>query len=79
MTNLLYTYHCHLQIQAREVGTTPMRSSEPLTLTIHVLDLNDNSPSFQSQSYHVFVAPNVNQQNVIEAIYWNKVYIENVF
>lgn len=59
-------YTVFLQIQAREVGTNPIRSSEPLTLTINVLDVNDNSPTFQSQSYHAFAVPNLNQQNILE-------------
>lgn len=36
---------------AREVDTDPMRSSDPITLTIHVMDVNDNKPKFAQEVY----------------------------
>lgn len=38
-------------MQAREVDTNPIRSSEPITITIHILDANDNSPEFEQSIY----------------------------
>ncbi|PAV82367.1 hypothetical protein WR25_07065 isoform B [Diploscapter pachys] len=40
-----------LNVQAREVDTNPIRSSEPITITIHILDANDNSPEFEQSIY----------------------------
>lgn len=40
-----------LNIQAREVDTMPIRSSELVTITVHVLDVNDNSPQFEQSIY----------------------------
>lgn len=37
-----------LQVQAREVDTVPIRSSAPVTITIHIVDANDNSPQFEN-------------------------------
>ncbi|GMR48313.1 hypothetical protein PMAYCL1PPCAC_18508, partial [Pristionchus mayeri] len=36
-----------LTVQAREVDTVPIRSSAPVTITIHIVDANDNSPQFE--------------------------------
>lgn len=55
-----------IQIQAREVGTSPVRSSETLTLSIHVIDLNDNAPTFGSQSLEAVAIAEIGQQNIIE-------------
>lgn len=35
-------------MQAREVDTVPIRSSAPVTITIHIVDANDNSPQFEN-------------------------------
>uniref|UniRef100_A0AC34F2T4 Cadherin domain-containing protein n=1 Tax=Panagrolaimus sp. ES5 TaxID=591445 RepID=A0AC34F2T4_9BILA len=40
------TYQLH--VQAREVDTEPVRSSEPISITIHIIDVNDNPPTFAS-------------------------------
>ncbi|KAI1732701.1 cadherin domain-containing protein [Ditylenchus destructor] len=40
-----------LHVLAREVDTDPMRSSDPITLTIHVMDVNDNKPKFAQEVY----------------------------
>jgi hypothetical protein len=37
-----------VQIQAREVDTVPIRLSEPISITIHIIDINDNSPQFET-------------------------------
>lgn len=44
------TYQLH--VQAREVDTEPLRTSDPISITIHLLDQNDNVPTF-SQPYFV--------------------------
>ncbi|KAI6207341.1 Cadherin domain containing protein [Aphelenchoides fujianensis] len=44
------TYQLH--VQAREVDTEPLRTSDPISITIHLLDQNDNVPTFQ-QPYYV--------------------------
>uniref|UniRef100_A0A915PEH5 Cadherin domain-containing protein n=1 Tax=Setaria digitata TaxID=48799 RepID=A0A915PEH5_9BILA len=43
------TYQFH--IEAREVNTTPIRSSEPILIIIHVMDVNDNPPRFDFPVY----------------------------
>ncbi|CAB3409271.1 unnamed protein product [Caenorhabditis bovis] len=40
-----------LNVEAREVNTIPVRRSEPVTITIHILDVNDNSPQFEQPIY----------------------------
>uniref|UniRef100_A0A914DJN7 Cadherin domain-containing protein n=1 Tax=Acrobeloides nanus TaxID=290746 RepID=A0A914DJN7_9BILA len=50
------TYQLH--IQAREVDTQPVRSSEPISLTIHIIDVNDNPPTFSSPVYTANVSAN---------------------
>ncbi|GMT25041.1 hypothetical protein PFISCL1PPCAC_16338, partial [Pristionchus fissidentatus] len=37
-----------LTVQAREVDTVPIRSSAPITITINIVDANDNSPQFET-------------------------------
>ncbi|VDM82684.1 unnamed protein product [Strongylus vulgaris] len=44
-----------LNVQAREVDTMPIRSSEPVTIIIHVMDTNDNAPQFEQPIYTVNV------------------------
>ncbi|CAD5226433.1 unnamed protein product [Bursaphelenchus xylophilus] len=51
-----------LHIQAREVDTEPLRSSDPISLTIHVMDVNDNSPYFEQPVYFA----NVSADDAIE-------------
>ncbi|KAK6110797.1 Cadherin domain family protein [Brugia pahangi] len=50
------TYQLH--IEAREVNTTPIRSSEPISVIIHVMDINDNPPRFSSSIYTANVSAN---------------------
>ncbi|KAI6214236.1 Cadherin domain containing protein [Aphelenchoides besseyi] len=54
------TYQLH--VQAREVDTEPLRSSDPISLTIHLLDQNDNLPIFQ----HPFYVANVSASGPAE-------------
>ncbi|VDN57472.1 unnamed protein product [Dracunculus medinensis] len=45
----LSTYQ--LTVEAREVNTSPIRSSQPITITIHIINENDNAPIFSSPIY----------------------------
>uniref|UniRef100_A0A7E4ZZ37 Cadherin-23 n=1 Tax=Panagrellus redivivus TaxID=6233 RepID=A0A7E4ZZ37_PANRE len=59
------TYQLH--VQAREVDTEPLRSSEPISITIHIIDVNDNPPTFASPVYTANVsASDPNERTVIE-------------
>uniref|UniRef100_A0A9J2Q753 Cadherin domain-containing protein n=1 Tax=Ascaris lumbricoides TaxID=6252 RepID=A0A9J2Q753_ASCLU len=55
-----------LIIEAREVNTTPIRSSEPIKITIHIIDINDNVPTFSSSIYMANVSANGRIRPVIE-------------
>uniref|UniRef100_A0A915B662 Cadherin domain-containing protein n=1 Tax=Parascaris univalens TaxID=6257 RepID=A0A915B662_PARUN len=55
-----------LIIEAREVNTTPIRSSEPIKVTIHIIDINDNVPTFSSPIYMANVSANGRSRPVIE-------------
>lgn len=55
-----------MQIEAREVNTTPIRSSEPIKITIHIIDINDNVPTFSSPIYMANVSANGRNRPVIE-------------
>uniref|UniRef100_A0A914PZV3 Cadherin domain-containing protein n=1 Tax=Panagrolaimus davidi TaxID=227884 RepID=A0A914PZV3_9BILA len=48
------TYQLH--VQAREVDTEPIRSSEPISITIHIIDVNDNPPTFASPIFSANVS-----------------------
>ncbi|KAK6013210.1 hypothetical protein OSTOST_21533, partial [Ostertagia ostertagi] len=53
-------------IQAREVDTVPIRSSEPVTITIHVIDVNDNPPQFEQPIYTVNVSTFGDERPVVK-------------
>ncbi|KHN81611.1 Protocadherin Fat 4 [Toxocara canis] len=55
-----------LNVEAREVNTTPIRTSEPVTLTIHIMDINDNAPTFSSPVYVANVSAYGPDRPVIE-------------
>uniref|UniRef100_A0A0R3RTT8 Cadherin-related tumor suppressor n=1 Tax=Elaeophora elaphi TaxID=1147741 RepID=A0A0R3RTT8_9BILA len=55
-----------LHIEAREVNTTPVRSSEPISVTIHVIDMNDNPPHFSSSVYMANVSASGTDRPVIQ-------------
>ncbi|CAJ0929158.1 unnamed protein product, partial [Mesorhabditis belari] len=57
-----------LNIQAREVGTHPIRSSSPVTLTIHIMDVNDNSPVFEQPIYTANVTANGAERALIKIL-----------
>ncbi|KAH7729240.1 CRE-CDH-5 protein [Aphelenchoides avenae] len=57
------TYQLH--VQAKEVDTEPARSSEPITLRIHVIDVNDNAPTFELPVYVLAVAANGDTERVV--------------
>ncbi|EPB77100.1 hypothetical protein ANCCEY_03801 [Ancylostoma ceylanicum] len=57
-----------LNVQAREVDTTPIRSSEPVTIIIHVLDSNDNSPQFEQPIYTVNVTSFGEDRPVVKVV-----------
>lgn len=58
----------HLKIEAREVNTTPIRSSEPISITIYVMDINDNPPRFSSSVYMANVSASGTDRPVIKVI-----------
>ncbi|PIO58635.1 cadherin domain protein, partial [Teladorsagia circumcincta] len=55
-------------IQAREVDTVPIRSSEPVTITIHVIDINDNPPQFEQPIYTVNVSTFGDERPVVKVL-----------
>ncbi|VDK67732.1 unnamed protein product, partial [Onchocerca ochengi] len=55
-----------LHIEAREVNTTPIRSSEPISVIIHVMDVNDNPPRFSSAFYMANVSAKGTDRPVIK-------------
>ncbi|KAK6011546.1 cadherin domain protein, partial [Ostertagia ostertagi] len=55
-------------IQAREVDTVPIRSSEPVTITIHVIDVNDNPPQFEQPIYTVNVSTFGDERPVVKVL-----------
>ncbi|VDN24530.1 unnamed protein product [Cylicostephanus goldi] len=57
-----------LNVQAREVDTTPIRSSEPVTIIIHVLDANDNPPQFELPIYTVNVTSFGDERPVVKVV-----------
>ncbi|KAL3982486.1 Cadherin domain family protein [Acanthocheilonema viteae] len=58
------TYQLH--IEAREVNTTPIRSSEPISVIIHVMDINNNPPRFSSSVYVANVSASGTDRPVIQ-------------
>ncbi|KAM3725570.1 Cadherin-99C [Dirofilaria immitis] len=58
------TYQLH--IEAREVNTIPIRSSEPISITIYVMDINDNPPRFNSSIYMANVSASGSNRPVIK-------------
>ncbi|KHJ79273.1 cadherin domain protein [Oesophagostomum dentatum] len=57
-----------LNVQAREVDTSPIRSSEPVTIVIHVLNTNDNSPQFEQPIYTVNVTSFGDERPVVKVV-----------
>ncbi|CAG9538422.1 unnamed protein product [Cercopithifilaria johnstoni] len=55
-----------LHIEAREVNTTPIRSSEPISIIIHIMDINDNPPRFSSSVYVASVSARGSDRPVIQ-------------
>ncbi|VDK17736.1 unnamed protein product [Anisakis simplex] len=55
-----------LNIEAREVNTTPIRISESITVTIYIVDMNDNVPTFSSPVYFANVSASGPDRPVIE-------------
>ncbi|KAK0399970.1 hypothetical protein QR680_003298 [Steinernema hermaphroditum] len=55
-----------LNVEAREVGTFPIRSSEPISITIHIMDENDNDPNFSEQVYTANVSATGGDRPVIK-------------
>lgn len=50
----LSAYQFH--VIAREVDTEPIRSSEPILITIHIIDENNNAPMFSQALYFANVS-----------------------
>uniref|UniRef100_A0AC34RR14 Cadherin domain-containing protein n=1 Tax=Panagrolaimus sp. JU765 TaxID=591449 RepID=A0AC34RR14_9BILA len=57
------TYQLH--VQAREVDTEPIRSSEPISITIHIIDVNDNAPIFEAPMFTTNVTANDPQERTV--------------
>jgi len=56
------------QIQAREVDTVPIRLSEPISITIHIIDVNDNHPIFETAVIEANVSANGGERFVAKVI-----------
>lgn len=75
-------YRCMFQVVAREIDTTEGKSSTA-TVTLHILDVNDNHPLFSNDSYVAYVAENselntpVIQLSVCIHI-WNRITIGGI-
>ncbi|VDK83623.1 unnamed protein product [Litomosoides sigmodontis] len=58
------TYQLH--IEAQEVNTTPIRSSEPVSVTIHVMNIKNHPPRFSSSVYMANVSASGVNRPVIQ-------------
>uniref|UniRef100_A0A1I7ZKE7 Cadherin domain-containing protein n=1 Tax=Steinernema glaseri TaxID=37863 RepID=A0A1I7ZKE7_9BILA len=61
-----HTSTYQLIVEAREVGTIPIRSSEPISITIHIIDENDNDPKFSEPVYLANVSASGGERPVIK-------------
>ncbi|CCD67648.1 Cadherin domain-containing protein [Caenorhabditis elegans] len=57
-----------LNVEAREVNTVPTRRSEPVTITIHILDINDNSPQFEQPIYMANTTASGDERDVVKVV-----------
>lgn len=57
-----------LNVEAREVNTIPTRRSEPVTITIHILDVNDNSPQFEQPIYMANTTAQGEERDVVKVV-----------
>lgn len=58
----------NFQVEAREVNTVPTRRSEPVTITIHILDINDNSPQFEQPIYMANTTASGDERDVVKVV-----------
>lgn len=58
----------NIQVEAREVNTIPTRRSEPVTITIHILDVNDNSPQFEQPIYMANTTAGGAERDVVKVV-----------
>ncbi|CAI2350542.1 unnamed protein product [Caenorhabditis sp. 36 PRJEB53466] len=57
-----------LNVEAREVNTLPTRRSEPVTITIHILDVNDNAPQFEQPIYMANTTAKGEERDVVKVV-----------
>ncbi|PIC36492.1 hypothetical protein B9Z55_015461 [Caenorhabditis nigoni] len=57
-----------LNVEAREVNTIPTRRSDPVTITIHILDVNDNSPQFEQPIYMANTTASGEERDVVRVV-----------
>ena len=64
MKHFLFSTALHLQIVAREVGSSDQLYSSAL-VTVNILDRNDNQPVFEREKYEVDVRENEENGKII--------------